>query len=237
MKRFITHLSAYFVLIFLLVSIASCEEKPSPDEAMRKELAYLRHTVDSLKSIAPPTTDNPLPIQADTVKKTESITTTPQEEKEKKEIPSPTEPEKKKEEKKSPEKVEVVTAGEERFYYTSSGKLSLIITPWIDEKRKLIFYDPFGVVQYTQEDVRHSYSIISEVKGFHPNGAVAKISVHNNPGASMYWSEAEITFGLNNDPEWKAVMTYPVQSLEQNLNNHYYWDKKAGTWVKQVAMD
>ena len=84
MKRFITHLSAYFVLIFLLVSIDSCEEKPSPDEVMRKELAYLRHAVDSLKSIAPQTADIPAPVLADTVKKVESITTAPKEVKEKK---------------------------------------------------------------------------------------------------------------------------------------------------------
>ena len=149
----------------------------------------------------------------------------------------PSAPEKKTEEKVSPEKNEVVMGGEERFYYTSSKKLSLLITPWKDDKRELIFYDPFGNVQYTQKDVRHSYSNISEVKSFHSNGAVEKILVHNNPGASMYWSESEITFGINNDPEWMAVMTYPVQHLEQNLNNHYYWDKKTGTWIKQVAMD
>ncbi|MFM9984362.1 MAG: hypothetical protein ACKVOK_03970 [Flavobacteriales bacterium] len=237
MKRFNTQLFAFFSLILSIVSITGCDEKPSQDESMRKELAYLRHTVDSLKSIAPNATDTSAQFQVDTALKAEAITTVPQEVKEKTENPIPFVPEKKKEEKKLPEKNEVVVAGEERFYYTSSKKLSLLITPWKEDKRELIFYDPFGNIQYTQEDVRHSYSNISEVKSFHPNGAVAKISVHNNPGASMYWSESEITFGINNDPEWMVVMTYPVHNLEQNLNNHYYWDKKTGNWVKQIAMD
>lgn len=74
---------------------------------------------------------------------------------------------------------------QEIYYYTNSKKPSLIIEPWSNGKRKLIFYNHNGEITYTQEDVHMSYSISTSVKGFYSNGAVKAIEIHMNLGASF----------------------------------------------------
>lgn len=120
---------------------------------------------------------------------------------------------------------------DELFYYQNSKHISLRITPWKNDRRQLLFYDKKGDITYTQEDVRLSYQEVTEVKEFHPNGAVAKIQVHNNPGASRHWSEILITFDQNNEPEWKTIMTYPLESISQTMNNTYRFDRIQKNWV------
>lgn len=120
---------------------------------------------------------------------------------------------------------------DELFHYQNSKLISLRISPWKNDRRQLLFYDKKGDITYTQEDVRLSYQEVTEVKEFHPNGAVAKIQVHNNPGASRHWSEILITFDQNNEPEWKTIMTYPLESISQTMNNTYRFDRIQKNWV------
>ncbi|MEP7171708.1 MAG: hypothetical protein ABI855_20210, partial [Bacteroidota bacterium] len=120
------------------------------------------------------------------------------------------------------------------YYYKDSPKrISVEITPWINGRRKVIFYDPFGKETYRCENVRMSYTITTALKKFHDNGAVAQIEIHNNPGASMYWYETEITFDINNEPQWKTEIQKPEMNLEQSMNNKSYWNANTKQWVKQ----
>ena len=123
------------------------------------------------------------------------------------------------------------------YYYKSSPyKVSVEITRWLNGRRKIIFFDPFGNTTYTCEDARMSYTITTQIKKFHDNGAAALIEVHSNPGASMYWYESHITFGINNEPEWKTDVQKPEMSTEQNMNNKSYWNPKIKHWVKQEVV-
>ncbi len=139
-----------------------------------------------------------------------------------------------------PKKIEIVkpVTTEEKetvhFYDPRMGKnkVSVRITPWKDGKRKMYLYDPYGNVTFEREDVRMSYSDTATIKKFHDNGAVAVLDIHLNPGASMYWYETTITFSINNEPEWKTATKHP-STLEELMDNKYYWDKKEKVWKKQ----
>ncbi len=120
------------------------------------------------------------------------------------------------------------------YYYKSNPKhVSVAVSPWKDGKRSVQFYDPQGNITYTCQDVKMSFSLITQLKIFHENGAIAEIEIHNNPGASMYWYETYITFGINNEPEWKTDIQKPERSLEQYMHNKSFWNKSTKTWVKQ----
>jgi hypothetical protein len=58
------------------------------------------------------------------------------------------------------------------------------------------------------------------------------IHIHMNPGASMYWYDTVISFGIGNEPEWKVENKHP-STLEEYMNSKYYWDKSTRTWKKQ----
>ena len=139
--------------------------------------------------------------------------------------------------KKNPTPAPVVGGSETAvYYYTGSKKKSAEISPWVDGKRTITLYDPFGKVSYIFSDRNLSYSITTRLVTFHSNGAVQKAVVHNNPGASISWSESQITFSINNEPEWKEVTMYPVE-LTIDGNPKYYWDKKQQNWVKQEIIE
>lgn len=223
----------YAIFHTVLILLFACNSGVNHDERMRRDLDELKRQLDSLKntratvdSITPQTSPTSAPLNETDPQENEGVAkSTPIKEEPSPQAVTP---------KKNPDPSSAVVKtdeGEKRYY--KSGKLSLVITPWKDDLRELIFYDPFGNITYTQEDVRHSYSSVSEVKGYHSNGAVSGISVHNNPGASMYWSEAFITFNDSNEPLSKTVTTYPMQTIQQNMDNIYLWDRSKGDWVKQ----
>lgn len=125
------------------------------------------------------------------------------------------------------------------YFYTASKKISVKIVPpkTYGEKKKIRFYDPQGRVTFEQEDILTSYSISTEIKEFHANGAVKRIIIHLNPGASMHWYETVITFDTDNIPLWKEEFTYPL-TLEGMMNNKFYWDKSKNQWASgESVMD
>lgn len=120
------------------------------------------------------------------------------------------------------------------YYFKMHPKgVSVEITPWENGKRKVLFFNPFGDTTYVCYDERLSYIIITQLKKFHENGAVSKIDVHNNPGASLNWYEMEISFDINNNPQWKTVNKGPEMSLEECTNNKYWWNDKSKKWILQ----
>ncbi|HEU4717977.1 MAG TPA: hypothetical protein VFU15_09090 [Bacteroidia bacterium] len=125
-------------------------------------------------------------------------------------------------------------AGDTTFYYYASSpkRISVIITPWDPhQKRKVMFFDRSGTKTYEIEDERMSYSSTTEINSFYPDGGASKATTHMNPGASMYWYETYITFGPDNEPQWKESQKFPQQNL--SLPDKYYWDAGSKSWKKQ----
>lgn len=125
------------------------------------------------------------------------------------------------------------------YFYTNTKKISAKIDPRNEfgKKTKIRFYDLKGNVTFEQEDIHSSYSISTEIKEFHSNGAVKRIVIHLNPGASMHWYETIITFDIDNTPLWKEEITYPLR-LEDMMDNKSYWDITKKQWIKQeVSME
>lgn len=120
-----------------------------------------------------------------------------------------------------------------KYYYKNAKKLSVVITPWAEGRRKVIFYNPAGYITYTEEDVRLSYHSTTTLHSFHDNGAVSKINIHFNPGASLYMYDTDITFDIDNEPLWRSQRQWPQEKLEINLPD--YWDKNKKVWVKQES--
>lgn len=123
------------------------------------------------------------------------------------------------------------------YFYTNTKKLSVKIDPrnLHGEKIKIRFYDLKGNITFEQEDIFASYSISTDIKEFHSNGAVKRIVIHINPGASMYWYETIITFDEGNTPLWKEEITYPM-TMDNMMNNKSYWDAAKKKWIKQEAV-
>ena len=121
-----------------------------------------------------------------------------------------------------------------KFYYKGlPQRISVEISAWDSGRRTIRFYNPFGEITYKIEDVKMSYSSITELKRMHDNGACALIETGMNPGASMYWYETKITFDENNNPLCKEEIEKPEMSIEQNLNNKSWWNAKTKSWIKQ----
>ncbi len=132
------------------------------------------------------------------------------------------------------EPVRPVVSEPEIYYYKSfpAGRVSVKTTPWKDGRRTVTLYNPSGEKTFEREDVRQSYSDVCSFHRFHDNGALAEMSIHLNPGASMYWYDTAITFSKFNEPEWKTSIKHP-STLEEQTNSRFYWDKKEKSWKKQ----
>ena len=120
---------------------------------------------------------------------------------------------------------------EKTLFYKNTSNRSVYFTRWKDDRQDIFLYDPNGNEMYRLENVQLSYSIRAEIKSFHPNGAVHQVSVHTNPGASMYMYESIITFSDHNEPLTKEDFTSPAR-LEDFMNNVSNWNKEKNQWVK-----
>jgi hypothetical protein len=218
--------------ITLFLVTIGCNENPNHEQKILDELQSVKSELQSLKEQLKEVQDSNSTEQKDTLtiitkpKDTNFTTETEKPVLTTKETtpskPQPTKPE---------EKIKRPGEEEELFYYKGSKKISLRITPWVDGRRQLIFYDKNGEITYTQDDTHLSYQEISEVKEIHENGAISKILINNNPGASRYWSDCVITFNPNNEPETRTITTYPMETISQNMDNVYLYDKTTKSWV------
>jgi hypothetical protein len=214
--------------IVIMVIIAGCAEKKDNSNELSAKIDSLTKAVYALQQRqAAPAKDTIRIIQKDTIQtrpvqqpvKPPAITKPPTAPV----VMAPSKP---------AEKVKNDTT---RYYYTSPRRISVIITPWKEGKRTLLFFDPSGNNTYTITDTRSSYSDISEITGFHANGAVAALKRHLNPGASMYWYEDHISLNERNEPQWKTSIQFPERQLRTG-DNKSYWDKKTGSWKQQTTV-
>ncbi|MDZ4824438.1 MAG: hypothetical protein SH856_13345 [Flavobacteriales bacterium] len=226
MRLYKNLLPGLLVLIFI-----SCidNNKQKDVDAAKAQLDLLRREVDTLKEhLHKSSVDSTRPAGFKEVLPQVTV---------EKELlkPSPTQlPSDKKEVKEEPVK-KSVAEDTTKYFYKNPKRISLLISPWHNNKRKLIFYDPFGKITYAFEDVRLSYSEKTHVKKFHDNGSVAEIERSLNPGASIYWHQEKITFGISNNPEWKQSTEQPAMSVE-DLVDAYWWDNATGQWRKQEVV-
>lgn len=206
----------------------SCKDSTNTDKALSQKVDSLEAKVAELQKL---NDAKPAPIVDTTnvlVNKEEPKISNP--------IPSKTE----NQPKKNTEKIEkdIITKYPTRsedtlfYYYKGSSKVSAFITPWKENRRYLVLFDPFGKETYRFEDYQGGYSSVAKIKAFHPNGAVSDVHHYFNPGASINWYESDFTFGINNEPLWKVDQEFP-QTLENSMNNQSYWDAKTRTWKKQ----
>lgn len=124
---------------------------------------------------------------------------------------------------------------EKTYYYNKSKLVSLHVSAWKDDQQEFKLYDLKGKLTYEFKSVLKSYSVSVEIKSFHPNGAVNQVSVHMNPGASMYMYQTEYTFSDQNEPLTKEDFTTPTR-LEDFMNNVSTWNKDKRQWEKYWAI-
>ncbi|WP_018344775.1 hypothetical protein [Cytophaga aurantiaca] len=202
---------------------AALEELKRETDSLKKEINVLKkqaNNKDTLYNISNPVSA----YRSDSVKDTTSIKRTLPK------VPS---------DKKTVQKKTKVSKKSDTmfYYYTNTKKISAKIPARNvqGEKIRIRFYDLKGNITFEQEDVFASYSISTEIKEFHSNGAVKRIVIHFNPGASIHWYETIITFDTDNIPLWKEDVTYPM-TIDNMMNNKSYWDITKKQWVKQEVV-
>lgn len=216
----------YFIFCICAFSCGSADQSVNEPANQNAEIKRLESKVDSLSKMvnelsAEPEITNEAPITSEIKPGTPSVET-------KKTLSEPIP-------KKKVSDVKVAANDTVRYYYKNSNKISVIISPWKEGRRNILLFDPWGKETYRHEDALLSYSNISEIKSFHTNGAVYEMTESLNPGGGIQHYESLITFGINNDPEWKTVNEYPP-TLENMTNNQWYWSKKEKTWIKQEVI-
>jgi hypothetical protein len=118
------------------------------------------------------------------------------------------------------------------YYYKNSSKPSVVMTYWNAENMRFVrLYDPFGQITFTIEDIRSSYSSITDLRQSHENGALALLTITLTPDGSRYWYTSNLTFVINNEPHWKEDIQHPEDHVIFPGSNKSYW--KDGKWVKQ----
>jgi len=210
-----------FVIMFLLQMMAACHS-PVNESTQRK-------TVDTL-----------VIIQRDTIfiqSSPAATTASKMEDKPKLKLLAVDTPKKQKEIVQNPPMPTYKTpANDTIYYYYTNKKISAKVTPWENSKRWTLLYNLLGEETYRQEDVRMSYTVSTSLS-FHPNGAVSKMEIHSNPGASRYWGEITITFNTVNEPIQRQSVRMPIDNLSETLKPWEYWDPKTKQWRKQEVME
>lgn len=220
-------------LVFMCIGLLACLGQSNQNNAADEQLIQQAKRIDSLEKMMnqmlqhlPSDSIVSTPIEVDSIphfkeeKKTPLMPSTAIEKQiEKQEV------------KQTEEPIE-----NQKYYYKNSGKLSVEVIRASDRTEKFLLYDPFGNLKYEFEEHRSSYSVGVDIIEWHSNGAVAKVKVHTNPGASMYWYESVYTFGINNEPEWRMDTQFPQESVTMPGDNSYYWDKKDKSWKKQEVI-
>ena len=131
---------------------------------------------------------------------------------------------------------ETKTEADTTYHYYINKSVSVKITPLINNERWVLLYNLQHEETYRQQEIRKSFSETAQLK-FHQNGAVSKMEIHSNPGASMYWYETTITFSTTNDPLQKTGERKPYEEEPLKQKPWEYWDNKAKQWKKQEAQE
>jgi hypothetical protein len=122
------------------------------------------------------------------------------------------------------------------YFYANSDKLSVQVISGEHRSKDFVLFDPWGKETYRFKQRIESYSVTVDLVEWHSNGAIHKVKVHTNPGASMYWYDAVYTFGINNEPQWMVSTQHPQTTVSLESDNSYYWDEKTKSWKKQEVV-
>jgi hypothetical protein len=225
-----------YLFIFIIGFLASCKQPIDPNsnasnaenDTLRAQLKGLSKELKEIKTLLEKEDKKPVPVhEIQEVKQTIIPTKVDQIDKK---IPT----EKPKEEivKVKPQVFVDERRKEKTYYYNKSKLVSLHISAWKDDRQEFKLYDLKGDLTYEFESIFKSYSVSVEIKSFHPNGAVHQVSVHTNPGASMYMYQTEYTFSEKNEPLTKEDFTTPAR-LEDFKDNVSTWNKEKKQWEKK----
>ncbi len=225
-----------YLFIFVIGFLASCKQQVDPftaastaeNDTLRAQLKGLSKELKEIKTLLEKEKKQTVPAPEILQDKKTDISL------KEVEIEKKTPKEKQKEE---PTKVQPKVLVDERrnektYYYNKSKLVSLHISAWKDDRQEFKLYDLKGDLTYEFESIFKSYSVSVEIKSFHPNGAVHQVSVHTNPGASMYMYQSEYTFSDKNEPLTKEDFTTPAR-LEDFMDNISTWNKEKKQWEKK----
>jgi hypothetical protein len=225
-----------YLFIFLIGLLASCKHQVDPNstasnaenDTLRAQLRGLSKELKEIKTLLEKEEKKPAPVhEIQEVK--EKLNTTKVDQIDKK---TPTEKPKEEIVKVKPQVFVDERRKEKTYFYNKSKLVSLHISAWKDDRQEFKLYDLKGDLTYEFESIFKSYSISVEIKSFHPNGAVHQVSVHTNPGASMYMYRTEYTFSDKNEPLSKEDFTTPAR-LEDFMDNVSTWNKEKKQWEKK----
>jgi len=210
---------------FLALLLSGCINNRESNERLEQKIDSLQSSIQALQQqLAKPhsadSAKSRLPQSEPPGTKTDSI------------HPKTTERQAPPKEKKSPKQNTVENKTVFHYYQSEPKRVAVEITPWNDGKRVIRFFNPAGDTTYSIEDINRSYSSITQLR-FHKSGACSSAETSMNPGASMYWYETKITFDENNNPLWKTETQMPMESIEQNMNNEWWWNGTSKSWVRQ----
>ncbi len=212
--------------LFSIFSLFSCGGSSKPDKQLENRVDSLEREIKSLNTHL----DSVSKLNSNPDVKVEEV----------KPNPSPQEVKPAPQPKVNPTPSKVVkdpNPGSDTTYYKyTNGKVSAKVTPWVNNRRKTILFDRHGKKTYEMEDVHLSYQITTRLS-LRQDGSVEKASIHNNPGASMYWHETTITFDTDNEPSWKTEKQMPEHNLSLTAPVSSYWNKTTRQWVKQEAVE
>lgn len=217
-----------YICCFVLAILVSCKMEKEPESELETRLKRLESELDSLKKTKTENIKGPVAepkMESRTEFPVEKQTTRPTKKTEKPEKENP------KPHIHDPNK-------DTTFHYYVNGKISVKIHPWKDQERKIELFDLYGKVTYTCGDIWKSYTTMHRLS-FHSNGAVKKMEVSHNPGASMYFYTDHIQFSTTNDPEVMYKEKFPTNTIQDAMEAQIPWfyNKKSKTWVKQEVME
>jgi hypothetical protein len=118
-----------------------------------------------------------------------------------------------------------------KYFYQNTKRISAIITPRVNGKWELIFFNLQREKTYEFENTISSYSSVSSIKRYHPNGAISEVTNSMNPGASMYMYHSTYYFDSNNNPIKMESNQTPSNSIEDFKT--YEWNTKTKTWIQK----
>lgn len=111
-----------------------------------------------------------------------------------------------------------------------NGAVSVMYTPWVDEVRSLHFYDLYGKLTYSIEELQKADSTRVRLE-FHPNGGVKLVEVFTNSASDGNRNVSRISLNSTNNPEHRIDNEIGSDGLEQTEGTRYYWKRNDNVWA------
>lgn len=118
------------------------------------------------------------------------------------------------------------------FHFYKSGSISVIETPMRNNHKDIFLFDKKGIKTYEFEEERLVTGSISVSLRYAIDGSVSSAHIHQNPSASKYMYETDITFKEENHPSWKIEKQ--TSSENASLSIKSFWD--GHKWSAQLEI-